>query len=100
MIGIVLGYVAASLMQHGEQRTKTAQAGEIHNMLQFESMFKRFSYQPIRCEIWLHYGCSISLNLLGETNTAQSTCFSSGYQAAGNIFFLRFEMLHVLIFFF
>lgn len=84
MIGIVLGYIAASLMQHGEQRTKTAQAGEIHNMLQLESMFKCFSYQAIRCEIWLHYCCSISLNLLGETNTAESTCFSFDYQAAGN----------------
>lgn len=69
MIGIVLGYIAASLMQHGEQRAKTAQAGEIHDMLQLESMLKCFSHQAVRGEIWLHYCCSISLDLLGETNT-------------------------------
>lgn len=81
MIGIVLGYVAASLMQHGEQRTKTAQTGEIHNMLQLESMFECFGYKAIGCEVWLHYSCSISLYLLwGKTNTAQDICFSFDYQ--------------------
>lgn len=73
MVGIVLRYVTASLMQHGEQRTKAAQTGEIHNMLQLESVFQCFGYKAIGCEIWLHYSSSISLYLLGgEISTTQN----------------------------
>lgn len=81
MVGVVLGHVAASLVQHGEQRAQAAQAGEVHNVLQLESVLKCLGYQPVGCEIRLHYCCSISLNLLGETNTALSICFSCDCQA-------------------
>lgn len=81
MVGVVLGHVAAGLVQHGEQRAKAAQAGEVHDVLQLESVLKGLGHQAVGCEIRLHYCCSISLNLLGETNTAQSTCISFGYQA-------------------
>lgn len=95
MVGVVLGHIAASLVQHGEQRAEAAQAGEVHNVLQLESVFKCLGYQAVGCEIRLHYCCSISLNLLGETNTAQSICFSFDYQAERNGFVLRFEMLNI-----
>lgn len=81
VVGVVLSHVAASLVQHGEQRAKAAQAGEVHDVLQLESVLERLGYQAVGGEIRLHYCCSISLNLLGETNTALSICFSFGYQA-------------------
>lgn len=81
MVRIVLGHVAASLVQHGEQGAEAAQAREVHDVLQLESVLKCLGHQAVGCEIWLHYCCSISLNLLGETNTALSICFSFDYQA-------------------
>lgn len=72
MVGIVLGHVAAGLVQHGEQGAEAAQAGQVHDVLQLEGVLQCLGHQAVGCEIWLHDCCSISLNLLGETNTALS----------------------------
>lgn len=64
MVGVVLCYVAASLVQHGEEGAKAAQAREIHDVLQLESMFERLCHQPVRREVGLHDGGRISLDLL------------------------------------
>lgn len=81
VVGVVLGHVAAGLVQHGEQGAQAAQARQVHDVLQFEGVLKCLGHQAVGCEIWLHYCCSISLNLLGEINTALSVCFSLDYQA-------------------
>lgn len=77
MVGVVLRHVAAGLVQHGKERAQAAQARQVHDVLQLEGVLQSLGDQAVGCEVWLHDGRCVPLDLQGE-----QTVLSHSFQNA------------------
>lgn len=63
VVVVVQRHIATGLVQHGEQRTQAAQAGEVHDVLHLGRMFQGLDDQACRGEVGLQDGRSVALDL-------------------------------------
>lgn len=70
VVGAVLGHVAAGLVQHGEERAQTAQARQVHDVLQLEGVLQGLGDQAVGREVRLHDRCCVPLDLQEGVNDA------------------------------
>lgn len=64
MVVVVECHIATGLVQHGEQRTQAAQAGEVHDVLHLGRMFQGLDDQACGGEVGLQDRCSVALDLV------------------------------------
>lgn len=63
VVGVVLGHVAAGLVQHGEERAQAAEAGQVHDVLQLEGVLQGLGDQTVGREVRLHDCGRVPLDL-------------------------------------
>lgn len=63
MVVVVLGHVAAGLVQHGAERAQASHAREVHDVLQLAGVLQGLDDQPCGCEVGLQDGSGVSLDL-------------------------------------
>lgn len=64
VVVVVERHIAAGLVQHGEQGTQAAQAGEVHDVLHLGGVFQGLDHEACGGEVGLQDSCSIALDLM------------------------------------